>query len=613
LRCLQLVEDWNIIAKKSKGVIVLRIVMLSCNTGEGHNSTARAVRDVLLARGVECDIVDVLACFSPRLSKFICNGHARLYKYTPKLWAAGYHAMENREQNAEDNGMLFDLLCMGNQKLWRILTAGHYDAVVCTHVFSGMMMTGLRRKKGIRIPCYFVATDYTCYPFTETCDLDGYFIPAKALIGEFMGAGIPGERLIPSGIPVRQAFYSPTEKPTAREALGLPLNGRVVLLVGGSMGCGPMRKVAKDLIGRLPQDAVLVSICGNNEKLYEALSEIGDPRLVVVGFTDKMALYMDAADIIVTKPGGLSTTEAANKHLPMVLFNTIGGCESPNFSFFLNRGFAVGSTETDKVVSQAAELAGDPLRLENMTRLLSESFTVNSAEMIAGTVMEAAQSYAERIEMGIFGNPSGTEGGFAMENTVTQTTMNLARSFAGESQARTRYTIYAKVAREEGWEWIARIFEETAANEAVHAEEFLEMLCRLGGNADNLDLSAGYPFQLGTTLENLGYAAEGELQEHDEAYPAFAELARREGQDDAARLWLQIARIEGVHHNTFLSLREQMQEGTLTEKSKPILWRCLNCGYTYEGKRACDPCPVCEKPQGWQEGQLDRKKMIPKK
>ena len=200
-----------------------------------------------------------------------------------------------------------------------------------------------------------------------------------------------------------------------------------------------------------------------------------------------------------------------------------------------------------------------------------------------------------------------------MENTMSQTVMNLARSFAGESQARTRYTVYAKVARKEGWEWIARIFEETAANEAVHAEEFLEMLCRLGGSAENLDVSAGYPFQLGTTLENLGYAAQGELHEHDEAYPGFAELARREGQDDAARLWLQIARIEGVHHNAFLSLQEQMKEGTLTEKNKPIVWRCLNCGYTYEGKRACDPCPVCEKPVGWQEGQLDQKKLIPKK
>ena len=194
-----------------------------------------------------------------------------------------------------------------------------------------------------------------------------------------------------------------------------------------------------------------------------------------------------------------------------------------------------------------------------------------------------------------------------------QTLINLARSFAGESQARTRYTIYAQVAREEGWEWIARIFEETAANEAIHAEEFLEHLQKHGGCADNIDLAAGYPFQLGTTLENLGFAAHGELEEHDDAYPQFSEVARREGFDDTARLWSQIARIEGVHHNTFRQLKEQMESGTLTQKEAPITWRCVNCGYTYEGLRACDPCPVCSKPIGWQAGQLDERQLIAKK
>lgn len=194
-----------------------------------------------------------------------------------------------------------------------------------------------------------------------------------------------------------------------------------------------------------------------------------------------------------------------------------------------------------------------------------------------------------------------------------ETILNLARSFAGESQARTRYTVYAQVARQEGQEWIARIFEETAANEAVHAEEFLEMLKKLGGCSDNIDLSAGYPYQLGSTEENLAAAANGELDEHDKAYPAFAEMARREGCDEAARLWLQIARIEGVHHNTFQSLLEQLRSGALTKKKKPIVWRCLNCGYTYESPNACDPCPVCSKPADWQEGELDRKKMIDKK
>ena len=200
-----------------------------------------------------------------------------------------------------------------------------------------------------------------------------------------------------------------------------------------------------------------------------------------------------------------------------------------------------------------------------------------------------------------------------MEQMRQETIQNLARSFAGESQARTRYSVYAQVARKEGCEWIARVFEETAANEAVHAEEFLEMLQKLGACAPNIDISAGYPYELGNTAENLLAAANGELHEHDDAYPAFAEMARREGFDEAARLWLQIARIEGVHHNAFKSLYEQLTGGTLTEKKKPIVWRCLNCGYTYEGIRACDPCPVCKKSACWQEGELDRKKMLSKK
>ena len=199
-----------------------------------------------------------------------------------------------------------------------------------------------------------------------------------------------------------------------------------------------------------------------------------------------------------------------------------------------------------------------------------------------------------------------------MEFANSETRKNLVRSFAGESQARTRYTIYAQVAREENCEWIARIFEETAANEAVHAEEFLEMLQELGGLADNIQVEAGYPFQLGTTAENLGYAADGEKEEHDDAYPGFAEMARREGYKDAARLWMQIARVEGVHQNQFQALEEQLLKGELTEKDEPILWRCLNCGYTYEGIRACDPCPICGKSAGWQEGELDRKKLMEK-
>ena len=196
-----------------------------------------------------------------------------------------------------------------------------------------------------------------------------------------------------------------------------------------------------------------------------------------------------------------------------------------------------------------------------------------------------------------------------MENQK-RTLTNLARAFAGESQARTRYTIYAQQARKEGFEWIARIFEETAANETVHAEEFLEQLQSLGGCADCIQLDAGYPFQLGSTCDNLSYAAQGELHEHDDAYPEFAEIARREGFDNAARLFTLIARVEGVHHNTFCQLYEQMRSGNLTEKQSPVMWRCVNCGHTYESTRAAEQCPICSKGSGWQEPPLDKKQLI---
>lgn len=596
----------------------MRVLMLSCNTGEGHNSTAKAIMSVLEDRGVECKMVDVLACLSPRFSKFVCNWHTRLYKYAPKLSDVGYRAVERNVGELDDFSPLYELLSLGAKKLWDIVIEGNYDAIVCVHVFSALMMTEVRRSFASGEPCYFVATDYSIAPMLDQSDLDGYFIPAEDLKDEYVQMGIAAEKLMPVGIPVRGEFYEATDRAEARKQLELPEEGLVTLLMCGSMGCGPIRKIAKDLSRQLPEDATLVAICGRNEKLYESMEDLAGPHLRVLGFTDQIPAYMDAADLIVTKPGGLSATEAACKHLPMVFINAVGGCEGRNFGRFLERGYARGSKEPEEVVEQAADLAADDAARSDMAALLRRDFSENSAVSISDRVMDDARQYAaakmefqKRIMERSFGHPQNT-GGCNMEFMQSKTRINLARSFAGESQARTRYTIYAKEARKEGREWIARIFEETAANEAVHAEEFLELMQALGGTGENIDLEAGYPFQLGDTAQNLAFAAAGELEEHSDAYPGFAEIARREGFNDAARLWLQIARIEGVHHNTFLSLHQQLTGGTLTEKKEPITWRCLNCGFTYESTRAQETCPVCGKDSGWQEGQLDKKKMMKK-
>ncbi len=377
--------------------------MLSCNTGEGHNSTANAIREVLEQQDVECEMIDVLgSCISPKFSKFICNSHTRLYKYAPKLWDVGYRVSDRRqlerEQDQEDNKMLSELLSSSAKKLEKMIVEGNFDVVLCVHAFSGMMMTVVRKNGMAHIPCYFVATDYTCSPLVDQCDADGYFIPAADLKNEFVADGLPRDKLIPSGIPVRQAFYQRVECGVARETLGLPKEGLVVLMMCGSMGCGPLRKIAKELAERLPAGATVVAVCGRNEKLYEDLVEENIPGLRVLGYCKEVPLYMDASDMIVTKPGGLSSTEAATKYLPMVFINAVGGCEGRNFNYFLTHGYALGSDESREVADLVVNLANCDDQLARMRQTLRSNFTVNSAQLIALHLIEAGKAAASKAE-----------------------------------------------------------------------------------------------------------------------------------------------------------------------------------------------------------------------
>lgn len=373
----------------------MRILLLSCNTGEGHNSTAGAIREALEARGAVCRREDALSCISPHFSDFICNWHKRLYCHMPGVQDLGFRVLE--QPGVEPPGV-YELLSQGAWALWGRLMAGDYDGVVCTHIFSALMMTRIRQKWGCAIPSYFVNTDYAPTPLLHRCDLDGYFIPGKDLLDRYQAAGLPREKLIPSGIPVGRAFCVPADRKQARRTLELTGKDTVALLVGGSMGCGPMEQIAAGLCRRLPGNSQVIAICGTNEKLRQTLCRLENPRLRVLGYTKEMPLYMAAADMIVTKPGGLSATEAANMHLPMVFINTVGGCEEENFRRFLQRGYALGSRDPEEVVAQAAALSREPAKLALMRQLLAEDFCGSSAGIIAEHVLTVAWGYRQCIQ-----------------------------------------------------------------------------------------------------------------------------------------------------------------------------------------------------------------------
>ena len=366
----------------------MKFLILSCNTGGGHNSAAAAIKEYFDSREIVCEIQDALAFDSRLKSEIISRGHILLYKKAPGLFGAGYHYAENHPSKEGKNSMMYTVMKRGTEKLCSYLNENQFDAVLCTHVFAGMMMTEIEKQYDLSIPFYFVATDYAAYPGIEEVKANAYFIAHKYLIPDYVNYGIPELRLVPTGIPIKRAFYKALPKEKARDFLGLPQNKKVILLMCGSMGCGPVHKLGKMLLEKLPENVKLVVICGSNEKLvnkFEKLSSNEDLR--IVGFTNKMNIYMDACDVVMTKPGGLSSTESATKMLPMVLMNVVAGCETRNLDFFLNNEFAVSAETLEGLADETLSLLADDEKTERIQALLRESFSVYSAGMIGDYVI----------------------------------------------------------------------------------------------------------------------------------------------------------------------------------------------------------------------------------
>jgi rubrerythrin len=179
----------------------------------------------------------------------------------------------------------------------------------------------------------------------------------------------------------------------------------------------------------------------------------------------------------------------------------------------------------------------------------------------------------------------------------TKTEQNLLKAFAGESQARNRYTYFASVAKKEGLEQIAALFEETAMNEKEHAKSFFKFL-----EGGMVEITAMYPAGvIGTTLDNLKAAADGENEEWTELYPEFAKVAEEEGFKEIAMAFKMIAKVEKAHENRYRKLYDNLEAGKVFKKDGKVIWKCRNCGFIHEGTVAPQQCPACQHPQAYFE------------
>lgn len=366
----------------------MRVLILSSNNGGGHNAVARALKEAFEAHGDVCRVEDCLSFISEDVSEAVARSHNFMYRHVPKLFASGYRHTQRHPKTFMEHHNGRRVLGLARGPLGRYLQAGGYDAAICTHVFASLMLTDARRKYDLSIRTGVVETDYTATPGTQAGDLDWHFIPAESLRAELVALGVDSGRIIVSGIPVRDGFYARGARSEARRALGVPADCRHLLVMGGSMGAGPVAELVRLVAADMDDGCFVSVVCGTNRALRDALTDRygGDPRFRIHGYEEGVAQLMDAADLLLTKPGGITVTEAAVKRLPMGLVNAVAGCEAYNLDFFTRAGGAITAETSQGIARRCLELLRDDARRAEMAEALERVAAANDREIIWRTM-----------------------------------------------------------------------------------------------------------------------------------------------------------------------------------------------------------------------------------
>ncbi|MCM1514790.1 MAG: glycosyltransferase [Anaeroplasma bactoclasticum] len=373
----------------------MNILLLSCKTGGGHDACANALKEQFEQMGHTAFVFDYLQLAGEKVAKRVANTYVKTVQRVPQLFGAAYRIGMFVSKHSEHSPVY-----LANKKMAKYLEAyldeHHYDAIVMTHLFPAETLTYMKRL-GMKLPPHImVMTDYTCIPFLEETDCDAYIVPHSKLQEECIARGMDKEKLHPLGIPFSPQILSTLTKEEARQKLHLSLDQSVALLVGGSMGAGNLTKLVKTFSKHPKASNIqLVVICGNNQKVYRKLSKIclADTRFILLKHTNEMPLYMKATDIIYTKPGGLTTTEAAASRIPLVHTFPIPGCENANLTFFNTLGMSVSAPQAQGLVDVGLALLESENEKEQMRRAQEENVsrqtTQDTAEFILSMVQKS--------------------------------------------------------------------------------------------------------------------------------------------------------------------------------------------------------------------------------
>ncbi len=364
----------------------MKVLILSVPAGGGHLQTAKALNEFLCQQvNTECGILDIAENVNDRLAQLLSESYLFASQHLVKGYRFVYNKMDRRTKKrfTATSKMLYKVC---GKKLLKYIQEFEPEVIVSTHVFATIVLNLLSKKHKLRAKIISIVTDFTVHPMWEQTTSDYYIIASENLTPVALKKLGTAENVLPLGIPIKEEFSRKISQEEARERLGI-LDKFTVLIMMGSMGYA---NAPVDLIKELEtldDDFSIVAVCGNNEKLKKELKALKTQKeLVVYGFCDNISLLMDACDCIITKPGGLSTSEAMAKGIPIILTNPIPGQEERNQEFMESNGVAIGLSKEFTASKAVSELINNPevkaKLLENIKRLAKPYSTHDLANLI---------------------------------------------------------------------------------------------------------------------------------------------------------------------------------------------------------------------------------------
>ena len=404
----------------------MKVLIFSATTGGGHMRAANALKEYIISKEPDSvvRIEDTIEYASPFLNKAVTEGYVYMATKTPRMYGTFYRTID---KESPVNKTFEVAVNQYRKKFMPLIDDFAPDIIVTTHPIGTEMASAIKVKENVHIPVISIVTDFAAHQCYVNDGVDAYIVSSTEMIGQMMLRGVDGEKVLPYGIPVKQEFFRKIDKKEAMESEGLNPDVPTIRIMAGSFGVTDVLKIYHKIV-KSDCDFQIVTITGKNEKLYETFVkylskltlnntlfefDLQKPAGLKTSFklsrhqkpfkptkllyyTNEVEKYMQIADLIVTKPGGLTVSESIATGLPMGIFKAIPGQEEQNADYLVRSGMAVRLEKTNQCTRTINELMSKPEKLAQMRECIQRSSCGNSSEHIYELMQELIQKYSKK-------------------------------------------------------------------------------------------------------------------------------------------------------------------------------------------------------------------------